>query len=161
MAGCVPSRDWRDWNYQTFALASTSSAKKGSIVAWNSTSDVVEYAQASGTSVVLGIQLHDSANSLPTGKAVVAVPKPGARFWVDLPTGLTASQLSLGHAYGISRNPASADACPASYLTTLATSVWSRIVQIVGPVDSANSRVECVLVGNAQAYFSNSSTSLA
>ena len=161
MAGLVPSRRDRAWEYQTFAQGSSTTYVKGSLLVLNGARDVVEYNQASSHSQILGIAMHDSSNTLPTGKCLVAVPlESGARFWADLNTGMTASQLSLGQAYGISKS-VSAGTTPTSYLTTLATSVWSRLATIVGPVDSKLSRVECTFIQNAMVFGSVSSTSLA
>ena len=159
MAGLVPSRPWRLWEYQTFNLASTSSAKQGSLVMLDGARNVAEYVSTS--SHFLGIQMHDSANSLPTGKCVVAVPvAPGARFWASLHTGESASAYSVGQARGICRNANGPDGTPRSFLTTLHTSVFSQVATVAGPIDSVNSRVECTFVWNEAVLGSNSSVTI-
>lgn len=155
MAGCVPSRNWRTWTYNTYKLASTCSAKKGSVVAQDGHADIVEY--TSIQSSIVGIIMHDSVNSLPTGQCVVAVPDYAGTFWADVPTGLALSALSVGQSYGICRNPTTPDACPCSYITTLHTSIWSQVVSVVGPINSANSRIEVQFAANNMAIYSTSS----
>lgn len=152
--GITPTGDWKKWNQQTFNLTSTSSAKKGSLVKFDGARNVAEY--TSVDSHYLGVQMHASSDSLPTGKCTVAIPTSGARAVVDVWTGMTASQLSLGQAYTLSRNGDT----PCSILTTLATSVFSRIVTITGPIDSVNSRIEVAFIQNEAVFGSTSSVSI-
>ena len=158
--GITPSRDQGHWQAQTFALNSSASFKKGSLVKLDTARNVAEY--TSVDSQYLGVAAHDSADSLPAGKCVVFVPSDGARGIVDVPTGLGSSVLSFGFAYGITRGP-SPDAAPCSMLTTLATSVWSRTVTITGDIDnrSGTSRIEVAFTRIGATFGSVSSTSLA
>lgn len=156
--GITPSRDWRGWQTQRFPLASTCSAKKGSLVKLDGARNVAEY--TSVDSHYLGVIEHDSVNSVPQGYATVMIPGPSARAMIDVPTGIAASALSLGQAYGITRF--GTDPQPCSFLTTLATSVWSRVVAITGTIDnsSGNSRIEVAFIQNEALFGSTSSVSI-
>jgi hypothetical protein len=160
MPGLVPSRSHDFWDYQTFNLASTCSAKQGSLVALDGARNVIEY--VSTLSSFLGILMHDSVNSFPQGKCVVAVPSgPGAKFWASTHTSDAASALSVGQARAITRNSGgNADACPRSFLSQLHTSVWSQVAIISGPYDSTTSRVECTFNWANAVLGSTSSTSI-
>lgn len=159
--GIVPSRNHGAWEAQTFDLASTASFKKGSLVKLDTARNVAEY--TSVDSQWLGVAAHSAADSLPAGKCVVFVPTDGARCTVDVPAGMVASTLSIGFAYAITRPVGGADAQPRSELSTLATSVWSRVVTITGVIDnrSGTSRIEVALIRNGATFGSVSSTSLA
>ena len=158
--GIIPTRDWRGWTRQTIDLTSTCSAKKGSLVKLGTARTLAEY--TSVDSQYLGVIAADSANSTPTGKAVVLIPNGGARAIVDVPTGLASSALSLGQCYGIYRG-ASPDGAPCSTLTDGSTSVWSRTVTITGTLDNSSgvSRIEVAFIQNGATFDSVSSTSLA
>lgn len=157
--GIIPSRDWKGWTQQRVALASANSALKGSLCKLDTARNLAEY--TSVDSQYLGVIMHRSVDSLPTGQAIVAIPSQGARAMIDVPTGIAASALSLGQAYGITRF--GTDPQPCSYLTTLATSVWSRVVEITGTIDSSSgvSRIEVAFIQIGQTFGSTSSTSLA
>lgn len=155
--GITPSREAKGWTMQRFPLASTCSAKKGSLVMLDGARNVAEYISTS--SHYLGVITHDSVNSLPAGFCTVAVPGVEARAMIDVPTGIGASATSLGQAYGITRF--GTDPQPCSFLTTLATSVFSRVVTITAPVVvSPVSRVEVAFVRNEALFGSNSSVSI-
>lgn len=155
--GITPSRDGKGWQYQRFALASASTAKKGSLVMLDGARNCSEYVSTS--SHYLGVLTHDSTASLPVGFGIVAIPGVEARAMIDVPTGLAASALSLGFSYGITRF--GTDPQPCSTLTTLATSVFSRVVTITGPIVlSPVSRIEVAFVRNEALFGSNSSVSI-
>ena len=86
---------------------------------------------------------------------LVAVPKPGCTAWCDAFTGMGTSAVSVGHAMGVAKL-----GNYASFITTLATSVFSKVVTIVGPVRSADSRVEVAFIQNEAAIYSTSSVSI-
>lgn len=157
--GIIPTREGNAWTLQRFPLASTASFLKGSLVKLDGARNCAEY--TSVDSQYLGVSTHASVNSLPQGFAIIAVPSHAdARAMIDVPSGLAASALSLGQAYGITRF--GTDPQPCSTLTTLATSVWSRVVSITGVLDnsSGNSRIEVAFIRNEATFGSNSSTSL-
>ena len=126
---------------------------KGCLVSFNGVRQLVEY--DSTLSQYVGIALQNSANSTPAGKVLVAVPKPGCTAWCDAFTGMGTSAVSVGHAMGVAKL-----GNYASFITTLATSVFSKVVTIVGPVRSADSRVEVAFIQNEAAIYSTSSVSI-
>lgn len=155
--GITPTREARGWTAQRFPLASTCSAKKGSLMMLDGTRAAAEYVSTS--SHFLGIITHDSVNSLPTGYCTILVPSVDARAMVDVPTGVAASALSLGQAYAITRF--GTDPQPCSFLTTLATSVFSRVITVTAPcVTSPVSRIEVAFIRNEALFGSNSSVSI-
>lgn len=157
--GITPSRDAKGWTYETLPLASTNSAKKGSLVMFDGARNVAEYVSTS--SHYIGVIQHDAVNSLPTGLCVVAVPTwADARALVDVPAGLGASVISRGFAYGVTRF--GTDPQPCSTLTTLATSVFSRVITVTGPIINASggSRIEVSFIRNEALYGSSSSVSI-
>lgn len=157
--GITPSRGHGNWEPQTFDLSSTASFKKGSLVKLDGARNVAEH--TSTDSQWLGVAAHDAANSLPAGKCVVFVPGDNARAVIDVPTGLGASAISIGEAYAIYRG-ASPDGAPRSTLSTLATSVWSRLVTITGKIDNSSgaSRIEVAFIRNGATFGSVSSVSI-
>jgi hypothetical protein len=108
-------------------------------------------------STFLGVATHDSLNSLPAGFAIIAVPKPGCTAYVDTLTTEARSNLSFGEAGSIvSANGRT------SCFSKLATSVWSRVVEIRTadqPVNSADSRIEVMFIQNSATMYSTSSVS--
>ena len=152
MAGIVPARG--NWEYRTLTLSSTATFFKGDAVAFNGTRDVTRY--LSTHSSLLGIALHDSSASLPAGKVLVAIPAPNCTAYVDVDTGLAASQLSLGQSLGIYKSGAT----NTSFLTTLMGSNFSRLAVIAGPIDSTLSRIEVAFIQSGGLYSASTSTFL-
>ena len=153
--GITPARDDGDsgWEYRR-SLATTLSQgqfQKGDAVGLDKTRSASLYT-SSNYSSLFGIAMHDSLNSLPTGYVTIAIPKPGGTAYVDLLTTEAASGLSFGQSGSI----VSANGRTSSF-SLLATSVWSRICTIVGPVDTALSRVEVAFIQNASVVYSTSS----
>jgi hypothetical protein len=138
---------------------SSSTFRKGSLVALSTARNVRLYDSAD--SGYLGIAMNASVDSLPAGKVLVAIPRPGCTAYADCFTGMATSVVSIGQAMGLCVGNQSGDSTYLSFITTLATSVFSRIATIVGPVDSANSRVEIAFVQNEATFYSTSSVSLA
>ncbi len=120
--GITPSGD--GWKTKSFSIASNS--LKGDLISLNDHRNTIPY--VSIQSQYLGVGLHDSAQSLPTGQLLVAIPAIGAEATVDLPTGLVASQLSFGQVYSIYSREGRM-----SFLTTLFGSSFSQMVTIEGP----------------------------
>ena len=88
-----------DWDIRQYDTASAATYLKGSLVALNTARNVVEY--TSSMSAYLGIAMHSSVNSLPAGKVLVAIPKPGCIAIADVAPGLTVSSLSVGEAMAV------------------------------------------------------------
>ena len=149
--GFIPATG--DWHYRAFDTNSAATFLKGCLVALNGARNLVEY--DSTLSQYVGIAMQNSANSTPTGKVNVAIPRPGCTARTDVWTGIGASSISVGHAMGTGKlgnyN---------SFVTTLATSVFSKIVTIVGPVRSADSTVEVAFIQNEALVYSTSSVSI-
>lgn len=141
------------WEIRQFNTNSAATFLKGSLVELNGARDVVEYASTSSS--VLGIALGDSANSLPSGKVQIAIPRPGCTAIADVAPGIVASAISVGQAMGVGKR-----GNYMSYVTSDAASVWSRIVTVVGALNSTTSRVEVAFIQNAAEVYSTSSVSL-
>ena len=141
------------WDYRQFDTTSSSTFVKGCLVSFNGARTLVEY--DSTLSQYVGIAQQTSTNSTPAGKVLVAVPKPGCTARTDVWTGITASAISVGHAMALGKQ-----GNYNSYITTLATSVFSKVVTIVGPVRSADSRVEVAFIQNEALIYSTSSVSI-
>lgn len=150
MAGFIEARG--NWDYRLLDLTAASTLTKGTAVALAGARTVSEY--SGGQAGLLGFIKHNSGNSLPAGKAVIAIPRDGCTAYADVPTGLTASSLSLGEAYGIY----AASGGVVSAITTAAYSDASRVVEIVGPIDSTFSRIEVAFLGEASQFWSDDST---
>lgn len=123
MAGLGITPSGGGWKTKTFSIASNSN--KGDLISLNDERHTLPY--VSIQSQYLGVGLHDSANSLPAGQLLVEIPSIGAEATIDLPTGLTASQLSFGQVYSIYSRDGRM-----SYLTTLFGSSFSQMVTIEG-----------------------------
>lgn len=141
------------WEIRQFNTNSAATFLKGSLVELNGARDVVEYASTSSS--VLGIAMHASVDSLPAGKVLVAIPKPGCTAICDVAPGVVGSVASVGQAQGIGKR-----GNYMSFLTDVNASVWSRIVTVVGPMDSASSRIEVAFTQNHAEIYSTSSVSL-
>jgi len=150
--GFIPASG--DWDYRQFNTNSAATFVKGCLVTLNGARDVIEY--QSTDSSYLGIALHNSANSCPAGKVLVAIPKPGCTAFCDAFTGMATSVTSVGQAMGIAKSGNFV-----SFITTLHTSVWSQTVTIVNQPRSADSRVEVAFIfGDKTELYSASSVSL-
>ena len=148
--GLTPARG--NWEYRTLNTASAATFAKGCLVALNGARNVVEF--TSNMSSYLGIAMSHSTASLPAGKVLVAIPKPGCTAFSDLTNNFGTSLTSIGEQFSIGKH-----GNLTSYIT-LRASVFSSNVEIVGPVDSSTSRVEVAFVQLGAAFYSVSSTSL-
>ena len=153
--GLVPSSG--PWEYRQYDTTSTATFLKGCLVTFGGARTLVE--RASTDSGYVGIALSDSVNSFPAGKIQVAIPRPGCTAFCDVTANFSSSQLSAGQAWGLDKR-----GNYNSFLTTLATSVFSRIATIVGPIDlgarSGNSRIEIAFIQNEAIIYSTSSVSI-
>lgn len=113
---------------------------------------------SSNNTFFYGVATHDSLQSLPTGFATIALPLPGCTAYIDtLPTEAR-SNLSFGEAGSIVSFGGRT-----STFSKLATSVWSRTVQIVTdnqPLNSLDSRIEVSFIQGSALAYSLSSASL-
>lgn len=148
--GLTPARG--DWEQRRFDTASAATFAKGCLVALNGARDVVEFTSA--MSSYLGIALSASTASLPAGKVTVAIPRPGCTAFSDVTNNYTASALSVGQVFTIGKH-----GNLMSYISNRA-SVFSSVVEIVGPLDSDTSRIEVAFVQLGATFYSVSSTSL-
>lgn len=152
--GITPARG--DWEYRRSAVTTLAAGQfqKGDLTALGF-GRVASLYTSSNMSTYLGVAMGNSLNSLPTGYQIIAIPRPGCTAYVDLLSGEPASNLSWGEAGSI----VSANGHTSTF-SKLATSVWSRTVEIVGAVDSALSRVEVAFIQNGATFYSTSSVSL-
>lgn len=142
-----------EWIYRTFTVTSTSTLSPGTAVAYAAARTVSEY--SGGQAGILGFITHDSMNSLPAGKVVVAIPGRDATAWLDVPSNLAASALSAGESYGIYKV---GNLC--SFITDAAYSAASRCVTSTGVYDSTLSRIEVTINSVARQFPSHTSTNI-
>ena len=152
--GITPARG--DWEYRRSALTTLAAGmfQKGDLVSLGF-GRVASLYTSSNYTEVLGVATHDSVNSLPAGFAIIAIPRPGCTAYCDTLTGEVISNLSFGEAGSI----VSAGGRTSTF-SKLATSVWSRMAEIVGPIASSTSRIEIAFIQNSMIVYSTSSTSL-
>ena len=154
--GITPARG--DWEYVRSPITTLAQGQfqKGDLVAIG-VGRLVSLYTSSNMSTFFGVATHDSLNSLPAGYAVIAVPKPGCTAFIDTLTGEARSNLSFGEAGSIvSANGRT------SCFSKLATSVWSRVVEIrtaEQPINSRDSRIEVAFIQNTATLYSTSSVS--
>jgi hypothetical protein len=152
--GITPARG--NWEYRLSAITDSSQGQfqKGDLVGLDH-ARLASLHTSSNFSNLLGVATHDSLDSLPTGYATLAIPRAGCTAFIDSMTSEAASGLSFGQAVSIiSRGGRT------SMLSLLATSVWSRVATIVGPIQSADSRIEVAFISNALTYYSTSSLTI-
>ena len=154
--GIVPARGPWELRRSTATTLAAGQFQKGDLVAFGFGRTVSLYT-SSNMSAYLGVALHDSLSSFPAGKVTIAIPAPGCTAFVDTLAGEVASNLSWGEAGSI----VSAGGRTSTF-SKLATSVWSRVVEIAweGASNSADSRVEVVFIQNTATVYSTSSLSL-
>lgn len=152
--GLTPARG--DWNLRTFDSNSTATFVQGSLVALNPRRLVVEYTSVS--SAPLGIAMHNSVNSIPAGKVVVAVPSGGdCTFWAQTGT-LARSALSLGQTVGIKKSGNTVDQVDGTL-----TSAVSAVGSVYGAVQDTSivSRIEIYWAPTQWVFGSASSNTFA
>ena len=155
--GITPARG--PWEYIKSPLTSLSQGQfqKGDLVGI-SPGRLASLFTSSNFTFALGVATHDSLNSFPAGFATIAVPMPGCTAYVDTLTTEARSNLSFGEAGSI----VSANGRTSTF-SKLATSVWSRVVQIRTadqPVNSVDSRIEVSFIQGSMVMYSLSSLSL-
>lgn len=155
--GLIPARG--DWETRWFTTASAATYRKGSLVQLNAALELKEY--ASTDSSVLGIALSNSVDSRTIGgtqKVAVAIPAPGCTAYSDLTTGIAQSALSVGKKVAASKQGNMMSYCSTEFGHA---SRFSAIFTVVGPIDSAKSRVEVAFNMEAVGLYSASSTTYA
>ena len=144
--------DWELRRFSAFTTLAQGQWQKGDLVAMSGPGRLPSLYTSSNYSSYIGVAMNDSLNSLPTGTCTIAIPRPGCTAYIDtLPTEAT-SVVSFGQAGSI----VSFGGRTSTY-SNLATSVFSRIVEIIGPVESSTSRVEVAFVQSAAVIYSTSS----
>ena len=152
MAGIVEGRV--EWQYARLPLTAASVITQGDAVSYSGARTVSLY--SGGQAGLLGFIKHDSADSMPAGICTVAIFRPGCTFFVDVPTGLTNSQISRGECFGLYASGGNT-----SFLTTAAYSDASRVVCVVGdPIISPTSRIEVTFLSDSFQFYSNNTVSL-
>ena len=153
--GIVPARG--EWEYRRFSAFTTLAQgqwQKGELVALGF-GRLPSLFTSSNMTTFLGVSMNASLQSLPTGTCLIGIPRPGCTAYVDTLTAEVISNLSIGEAGSI----VSANGITSTF-SKLATSVWSRTVEVVGVVDSTLSRIEVAFIQGAQTFYSTSSVSL-
>lgn len=154
--GITPARG--EWEYRRSAITSLAQGQfqKGDLVTLG-VGRLASLHTSSNNTIVFGVATHDSLDSFPAGYAIIAIPKPGCTAFVDTLTAEVRSNLSWGEAGSL----ISAGGRTSTF-SKLATSVWSRTVEIVSQdgSSSADSRIEVAFIQNTLLMYSTSSTSL-
>jgi len=141
--------------FQTFrsAISSTATFKGGNPVAYSYGRTLVE--AASNSTQIVGIALHDAANSIYAGSCLVQRLFPDTVFATIVQTGVSASALSAGEVYGIEKSGNHLRIDPDSRTTPMVvivprddgstidstdSSVWVMFLgQVIGPFTSSTS----------------------
>ena len=156
--GITPARG--PWEYIRSPITSLSQGafQKGDLVT-TGVGRLASLYTSSNNTLALGVAMHDSGNSLPVGFATIAFPTgPNCTAYVDTLVTEARSNLSFGEAGSI----VSANGRTSTF-SKLATSVWSRVVQIRTmdqPLNSSDSRIEVMFIQSSMLLASTSSASL-
>lgn len=151
--GLQPSRG--DWKYRQFTTTSTATFVQGSLVKLAATTLLLsEY--SGGEASFLGIAMHSSASSLPSGQVLVAIPGNGCYAKADVPTGIVSSTLSRGIAVGLYKSGNTTSSITLSY-----TSTAGKIAVITGVIDSEQSKIEIEFLLAGQVFNSTISQTIA
>jgi hypothetical protein len=146
MPGLIPGRG--RWLNRTVDITAASTFTNGDALGVAPARTASLY--SGGAPNFLGIAQGDSANSVPSGKIVVAISSgPECTLIADVPTGVAASALSFGQSVGLY-----AVGGRTSYVTTSYTSDTGRPFFVAGPINSANSTIELGFKPNTGVYGS-------
>lgn len=90
--------------FETFVsvISSTATFRKGAPLTYSDDRTLIE--AASDTSALVGIALHDAANSVYAGKALVQKILPNVVWATKIQTGVATSVVSAGQSYGIEKS---------------------------------------------------------
>lgn len=155
--GIIPARG--DWETRWFETASAATYPKGAIVNFDAAYRVKEY--ASTDSQLVGIALSYSTQSTELrglNMVQVAIPSPKCTAYADITTGVVASDASIGKKIAVEKR--------GNYMSYASTVIghasrFSAVAQVVGPIDTALSRVEIAFNQEALAFYSTSSVTFA
>lgn len=154
--GITPARG--NWEYRRFAQSQLTTLSQG---AFNK-GDLVVLDHARTLSVWtstysnwLGVACNNSADSLPN--TVVAIPLPGCTAYVDSLTTDAASSFSLGQSGSIITRYGRTSCLT---MQPAGGSSFSFIATIVGPMDSAASRIEVAFLQQNATFYSASSATI-
>lgn len=147
MAGLTVGRG--RWIQRTLNITAASAFTAGDAVGVAGARTVSLY--SGGAANFLGIALGNSANSLPAGQMVVAIPVgPDCTVIANLPTGLAQSAVSFGESVGLYAVGGST-----SYVTTSYTSDTGRPFIVASQaINSTNSTIELLFKPNTGVYGS-------
>lgn len=153
MPGLIPARG--HWEYELFDTTSSATFRQGSLVQLATNRQLSEY--SGGEDSFVGIAMHNSVNSVPAGKVLVAIPtNQNCTAICDVIAGEASSGLSLGEAIGITKSGNTV-----SQLTRF-TSTLSHVAVIRGVVTtSPTSTIEIAFLSAAQVYGSTKSQVIA
>ena len=141
-----------NWEYRLLNVLSTATFVQGAIVKLNGARNVAEMTSNVTDTSLLGVAMHSSANSLPAGKVLVAIPRQGCTAFAPLASGWAASSLSLGQAVAFVKS--------GNTFSAITTSPVTFHAEIVGPINSTTSRVEIAFLGNALQFYSNATNAI-
>ena len=129
-----------DWSNRRFTTTSTATFRQFCPVSLSSVHLLKEFGTAAANEKLLGIALHNSADSFPAGEVVVAIPGWGATALAKVQTGVAASALSIGLAYDMEKS--------GNNLRIDTDSTTSACVMIMGAINSATSEIEVCFTDN-------------
>ena len=155
--GLTPARGC--WEFRWVEVDSAATFLKGSAVNLGADYQAEEY--ASTDSQVFGIAMSGSTASRSLGgvnKVMVAIPAPQCTAYSDLTTGIVQSDLSIGKKVCLYKQ-----GNYASFASTVIghASRFSALLTVVGPIDSASSRVEVAFNMENTVFYSQSSATFA
>lgn len=129
------------WDIRRFTTMSTATFRQFAPVSFSSTGLLQECAGGAANQKLVGIALHNSTDSFPSGEVLVAIPGFGATALSKIQTGVATSATSLGLAYDIEKS--------GNNLRIDTDSTTSAMCIIAGAVNSADSTVEVAFTDNA------------
>ena len=152
--GIIPARG--DWEYRRSAVSTLAGAAfgLGDLVKLDKSRSVSIF--SSVASGYLGVAMGSSANSFPAGFVIVAIPRPGCTAYCDVATTEVSSGLSLGQVGSI----ATAGGRTSTWSGALSQSFTSNMCEIVGALDSTQSRIEIAFLPATSIFYSASSITL-
>ena len=154
--GIIPARG--DWEYRTFPKSqlttlSQGAFSKGDLVCLDHGRHISVY--TSTQSGYLGVAMHDSVQSALG--ITVAIPSPKCTAYVDSLTTDAASSFSLGQSASIITRYGRTSCLS---MQPAGGSAFSFLVTLVGPIDTAQSRIEVGFIQQGAVFYSASSSTL-
>ena len=137
-----------DWEYRLLDTASAATFRMGSIVKLGGARTVIEMTSFVTDTHLLGIALHNSVDSTPAGKVLVAIPTENCTAFA--PTGAIAqSAVSVGQALTFEKS--------GNTFSQITTSGVTKHAVVVGPIINTSTRsiIEISFLGDALQFYSN------